>query len=370
VRLWLLRRISTRTPPPDTSHERFKNTIAERKRTDPVRSPPPDLVGPLARTEGVARVLLVVVVLVVCATVTVVVATVAQADGGSPISLAVGFGRVWARTGGGVVALDANTNRVACSVAAETGDDLLFVHTLTVGSDHVWAAGYGRLTRINPRTCRREGAPIAVGRSPLSITVGRGAVWVVNVRRSTIVRVEITTGAVKRFVYPGHRLWDISVGNGSVWASSFAPGNGSVLRINPRTGALLGAPIPVGQTPMPLTNGAGAVWVGNADDKTVTRIDPRTGARSTFPVRITPFTLVADARAVWAGDNQGLVVRIDPRTRQVQGDPIRVGTGDLSLALGGKWLWAGDARRGTLRRIDVATGRPAGKPIPVPPQRP
>jgi streptogramin lyase len=314
--------------------------------------------------------MLLVVVLAVCATTAFVVATVARADGGSPLNLAVGFGRVWARTGGGVVALDPRTRGVACSpVAAETGDDLLFVHTVTVGGGFVWAAGHGRLTRIDPGTCRRVGAAMAVGRSPLSIAVGSGAVWVVNVRRSTIVRVDIASGALTRLVYPGHSLWDVSVGNGSVWATSIAPGSGSVLRINPGTGVLVGRPIPVGQTPMPLTSGVGAVWVGNADDKTVTRIDQRSGARSTLPVPITPFTLVADARAVWAGDNQGRVVRIDPQTGRV-GRSIRVGIGDLSLALGGTWLWAGDARRGTLRRLDVNTGRPTGKPIPVPPQPP
>ena len=48
----------------------------------------------------------------------------------------------------------------------------------------------------------------------------------------------------------------------------------SVTRLDPQTGRVVGAPIPVGQRPLGIASGAGAVWVANHGDHTITRIDP------------------------------------------------------------------------------------------------
>ena len=51
---------------------------------------------------------------------------------------------------------------------------------------------------------------------------------------------------------------------------------GSVAAIDPRTNEVV-AVVPVGPRPGPIADGAGSLWVGNLEDRTLTRIDPRDG---------------------------------------------------------------------------------------------
>ena len=89
----------------------------------------------------------------------------------------------------------------------------------------------------------------------------------------------------------------------------------SVAVVSPRTGKVV-ADVPVGGRPVGIAVGAGAVWVANADDQTVLRIDP-----NTFKVVKTIGGLGNEVTgiavgfgAVWvAGGNDGTLTRIDPR---------------------------------------------------------
>jgi branched-chain amino acid transport system substrate-binding protein len=74
--------------------------------------------------------------------------------------------------------------------------------------------------------------------------------------------------------------------------STSIPGN-SVVAIN-ATSNDIGAPLPVGTTPSAVAAGEGSVWVLNADDRTVSRIDPATG-RVASPKALTEGTPAAIA---------------------------------------------------------------------------
>ena len=62
--------------------------------------------------------------------------------------------------------------------------------------------------------------------------------------------------------------------SGAGGISSIVEGN-SVAAVDPATGKVVAA-VPVGATPSAVTVGGGAVWVLNADDQTVSRIDAKT----------------------------------------------------------------------------------------------
>ena len=64
----------------------------------------------------------------------------------------------------------------------------------------------------------------------------------------------------------------LAFGNGFVWVTN--NDDNSVTRLDPQTGRVVGAPIPVGQRPLGVASGAGAVWVANHGDHTITRINP------------------------------------------------------------------------------------------------
>jgi DNA-binding SARP family transcriptional activator/ABC-type branched-subunit amino acid transport system substrate-binding protein len=102
--------------------------------------------------------------------------------------------------------------------------------------------------------------------------------------------------------------------------------DGLVVAVSPRSGEVQ-ARVPVGATPSAVAVGEGRVWVVNADDQTISRIDPRSRATDTFAIGATPTDLAAGAGAVWVGSggavprgqSAGLVAtalaRVDPDTR-------------------------------------------------------
>jgi DNA-binding SARP family transcriptional activator/ABC-type branched-subunit amino acid transport system substrate-binding protein len=95
--------------------------------------------------------------------------------------------------------------------------------------------------------------------------------------------------------------------------------------LDSQTGKLL-ATVPLGSSPSSVAVGAGAVWVLDADDKTISMIDPKTRSREIFSSSSTPTDLAAGAGALWIGNAfrerpfsatsyPESVSRLDPETR-------------------------------------------------------
>jgi streptogramin lyase len=85
--------------------------------------------------------------------------------------------------------------------------------------------------------------------------------------------------------------------------------------------------VTVGATPTQIATGSGYVWVLNANNKTISRIDPHTrqAAGSPFSVSATPTGLAAGAGALWvAAGDRNAVLRINPTNEQQEGAPIPV----------------------------------------------
>jgi DNA-binding SARP family transcriptional activator/ABC-type branched-subunit amino acid transport system substrate-binding protein len=72
--------------------------------------------------------------------------------------------------------------------------------------------------------------------------------------------------------------------------------------LDPQTGKLLAA-VPLGSSPSSVAIGAGAVWVLDADDKTISVINPKTRTRERdFSTSSTPTDIAVGAGAVWIGN--------------------------------------------------------------------
>lgn len=104
-------------------------------------------------------------------------------------------------------------------------------------------------------------------------------------------------------------------------------GGGGAEALDPQTGKLL-ATVPLGAAPSSVAVGAGAVWVLDADDKTISVIDPEMRSRESFSTSSTPTDLAAGAGALWIGNAfrelpfsatsyPESVSRLDPETRVV-----------------------------------------------------
>ena len=136
--------------------------------------------------------------------------------------------------------------------------------------------------------------------------------------------------------------------------------------------------VSVGSMPRNLAFGEGGVWVLNADDQTVSRIDPESKKiTKTFATGATPTEIVVGAGAVWIGNGPAKgqtsfsstvsVSRVDPDSAVVTHTLVlprprskaylsntAYGVGQLAIGAGAVWAINPDL---TVSRIDPATGR-------------
>jgi streptogramin lyase len=140
----------------------------------------------------------------------------------------------------------------------------------------------------------------------------------------------------------------------------------SVAVIDPATNDLVDT-IQVGLRPQPIAAGGGAVWVGNLDERNLTRIDARSRRPAgTIPLDgRSPTGLAFDRGTVWVGHGLlGSVSLVDPQFGEVTHvTPITEkgaysSTGSVAAGAGAVWVVFGD---GTLARLDPATGRVTGR---------
>ena len=146
-----------------------------------------------------------------------------------------------------------------------------------------------------------------------------------------------------------------------------APPN-SVAVIDARTNELVDV-VPVGVRPGPITAGGGFVWVGNLQDRNLSKIDPteRATVGSVSLADRTPTGLAFGLGAIWVAHGRlGKLSRVDAQFGTVTDTIDAAGRGPYSsngsVAVGAGWVWAafGDS---TLARVDPHTVRVSGSTI-------
>jgi DNA-binding SARP family transcriptional activator len=123
--------------------------------------------------------------------------------------------------------------------------------------------------------------------------------------------------------------------------------------------------VPVGIGPGPIAARAGAVWVANVEDGTLTRIAPETGrVVRNLSLPATPTGLAVGAGGVWvAHGRRGQLSRVDPtfavvtRTIDVTRTAFGTSTGGVAVGFGAVWAVYGDS---TLARVDPRSVRRTG----------
>ena len=246
---------------------------------------------------------------------------------GRPTGLWLGPHDAWiigeaAHEGATLWRFDPEFDEIPRTIDLRTGSD--GSDAVIAGDRFVWTVDVGVVSQINAKTGKvlehipigpvRAGSEAAADFQPAqAIALTDDSVWVA------------VLGALKRISRAsGSSLQTIEIAGKSEGGAYFTPaavassggdiwvaarynlacppcrlGRGVAVRIARDTGSVK-ATIPVGNTPVGIAIGAGAVWVANADGNSVTRIDPRTDTvTATIPIGNRPVAIASGGGAVW-----------------------------------------------------------------------
>ena len=152
---------------------------------------------------------------------------------------------------------------------------------------------------------------------------------------------------------------DVVAAEGAVWVANAT--QGTVSRIDPATNTVTQT-TPVGRNPVRLAAGLGSIWVADQTGKTVSRLEVRTGLHHrTIPVtgRISPEDLAVGVGMVWVRSGNRLL-SLDPATHTMTdrtGD-WEVGGGGTAVVDGLLWLsGTTPTGAGQIVRVDPSTSR-------------
>jgi len=144
---------------------------------------------------------------------------------------------------------------------------------MTAGDGSVWVTdtAAGTVVRIDAKTNKPSGKPIAVGTGPTGVALGEGAVWVTNLGDGTVSRIDPQTGTVVgEPIALGGQPVAVATGEGVVWVLDQS---GSLVPLDPESGEP-GERISIGGRPAALAVTGDAVWVADPVAHTVTRVTP------------------------------------------------------------------------------------------------
>jgi predicted Ser/Thr protein kinase len=264
-----------------------------------------------------------------------------------------------------VVRIDPETNRVDAVI--EVGAD---PYAVAAAGSTAWAYNLtdGTVSEIDAAT-NDVRSTTAISTSPLEIhyragpviAADRSAAWVVGgvARLEGVVTKLRPDSTEKQEFRLSYDLWGVAIGEGAVWVAAREVERSVLLRISPRTGAVVArVQLPPDVDANAIAVGEGAVWVADTYKALLIRIDPQsstvTGRVDLGSSAIQP---VVGLGYVWIlVSDEGDLLRIRPRSLRVAGAVHSQPNRDGSAAIGAGSVWWNDMNEGTVVRLD-ANGR-------------
>jgi YVTN family beta-propeller protein len=211
-------------------------------------------------------------------------------------------------------------------------------------------------------------ASVKVGKGPDGVAVDeQGVVWVNNHDEGTVTRIDGKTGKVLGEPFTvGTNVDGIATGKGITYVA--VAGEDRIQRFEGADEPVEGGSVNVGDDPEAIALGKQLVWVANRRDNSVHRLDRATPSIVGGPIGVGthPTGIFVGHHTVWVTNNgDDTVTRIDPSTAKIKGEPISVGNGPRGIKEGFKSAWVANSEDNTVTRLDRETGQPIGQPIEV-----
>src|SRR5579864_1684239 len=181
-------------------------------------------------------------------------------------------------------------------------------------------------------------------------------VWVSNSPKNSVTRIDPDTNRLVDNITVGARPCSgLAAGFGSLWVPNC--GDKTVSRVDLRTGQVTATwATTIGNSEGGVAIGAGSFWMMTDAHGTLARIDPATNAVTTV-VHIAPgsYAVAFGNDAVWiTSTEQNLLTRVNARTNAVEAT-IPIGPKPRFLAVGEGSVWTLNQGDGTISRIDLKT---------------
>ncbi|HYF26225.1 MAG TPA: protein kinase [Baekduia sp.] len=231
----------------------------------------------------------------------------------------------------------------------------------------------GRAWVASVRTPRLTGVALGDGGAPrrrltlpdgapaMALAAGLGSLWVTQDRQDRLLRLDPATGRVERAVAlpPGQPV-AVAVGGRNVWVGLRAQGAAradSVVKVDAAGGAVTATLVFGEEGVQDLAATAGAVFVTNRRRDRVSRVSVATSSRRSVAVGFRPRGVAVGAGAVWvadSGDNTLTKVRAGDLGGRVR---IQVGGSPIGVAVAAGSVWVANNLSNTVSRVDVARSR-------------
>lgn len=231
---------------------------------------------------------------------------------------------------------------------------------MVYGYDNLWVASGFKLLKINSDTLTVLEIPLPnASQKQRQITVGLGAVWVADVGRGAVFKIDPKSNEVTLEIESAmlSSIGSIAVGAGSVWVVTADNFEKMLTRYNSIDGSM------EAQIELP-TNGFGVlygfdqIWVTSGMRNEVYQVDPLTNSLvATRKLGDSPRYSVAGYGSIWIhSQGNGKVQRLDPASGEVlatidTGLPL----GAASIDSGGGAIWLSTSYKVLVAQIDPST---------------
>jgi virginiamycin B lyase len=231
----------------------------------------------------------------------------------------------------------------------------LYPYRVAVSGGSLWASVYGpgTVVRVNPRRGRIS-ARFHIGGGPGSLVVAGHAIWIGNYVGHSILRLDPLRRRVRR-IRVGDEPIAVDAGAGAVWAAD--KGDGLVTKVGLRTGKVLLHRSFPSESHEGLLVQPDGIWV-TSETGVVHKLDPATG-KTILSVEVGEDAdyVTAGSGSIWVSCYRDeRLWRLDPATGKVL-QTIPVGTGAQGMAVYGSTVWVANYDEGRLLGVDATAGR-------------
>jgi YVTN family beta-propeller protein len=235
-------------------------------------------------------------------------ATFQVGDAGSThMDVAPGAGALWVAKDDSLYRIDPATNGVEAIPGVVEGPS-----DVAVGEGSVYVLGTSQLVRLDPVTRTSELLAEIVPSKNQDIAFREGYVWIANGDAGEVTRFDVETRDPSDPIYVGGNFSGIAVDEQAAWViSGGASEIGVLTRISPDSLTVIEPRADLTGRPYDITLGAGAVWVVNQSDGTLTALDPDALPAGDGPEeeREIAFVFGADGD-IWAETMDGEVISL------------------------------------------------------------